>query len=165
MNDADPRAALLALRAEVGKAVVGQDAAITGLVIALLCRGHVLLEGVPGTAKTLMVRALAASLVRDGHETIVLSRDPERGAGRMPEGVRLVRWDGRTAEGYPVRSYRPDDGYEGQIQSGILTAGSLDDLHQEYPATDTEALAPRNRPESASSERERRGSLADRRAP
>jgi MoxR-like ATPase len=58
----DPRAALDALRAEVGKAVVGQDAAVTGLVIALLCRGHVLLEGVPGVAKTLLVRSVAASL-------------------------------------------------------------------------------------------------------
>jgi MoxR-like ATPase len=56
------RQALIALRAEVGKAVVGQDAAVTGLIIALLCRGHVLLEGVPGVAKTLMVRALAAAL-------------------------------------------------------------------------------------------------------
>ena len=35
------RQALIALRAEVGKAVIGQDAAVTGLVIALLCRGHV----------------------------------------------------------------------------------------------------------------------------
>jgi len=52
----DPRDALLELRAEVGKAVVGQDAAVTGLVVALLCRGHVLLEGVPGVAKTLLVR-------------------------------------------------------------------------------------------------------------
>ncbi|MGC0420728.1 AAA family ATPase [Embleya sp. AB8] len=57
-----PRDALEALRGEIGKAVVGQDAAVTGLVIALLCRGHVLLEGVPGVAKTLMVRALARSL-------------------------------------------------------------------------------------------------------
>ena len=55
------RAALVALRAEVAKAVIGQDAAVTGLVIALLCRGHVLLEGVPGVAKTLLVRALAAA--------------------------------------------------------------------------------------------------------
>ncbi len=53
------------IRAEVGKAVVGQDAAVTGLVIALLCRGHVLLEGVPGVAKTLLVRALAQSLDLD----------------------------------------------------------------------------------------------------
>src|SRR6202046_5440818 len=59
------RHALLALRAEIGKAVVGQDAVISGLVIALLCRGHVLLEGVPGVAKTLFVRSLAAALQLD----------------------------------------------------------------------------------------------------
>jgi MoxR-like ATPase len=59
---ADPRAALTALRGEVAKAVVGQDGAVTGLVVALLCNGHVLLEGVPGVAKTLLVRALAAAL-------------------------------------------------------------------------------------------------------
>ncbi len=59
------RAALHALREEVGKAVVGQDAAVTGLVIALLCRGHVLLEGVPGVAKTLLVRSFAAALSLD----------------------------------------------------------------------------------------------------
>ena len=56
------RNALLALRAEIGKAVVGQEAVVSGLVIALLCRGHVLLEGVPGVAKTLLVRTLAAAL-------------------------------------------------------------------------------------------------------
>ncbi|NTY59668.1 MoxR family ATPase [Mycolicibacterium sphagni] len=56
------RAALLALRTEIGKAVVGQDAVVSGLVIALLCRGHVLLEGVPGVAKTLLVRAMSAAL-------------------------------------------------------------------------------------------------------
>ena len=58
----DPHARLIDLRAEVGKAVVGQDAAVTGLLVGLLCRGHVLIEGVPGTAKTLLVRALAAAL-------------------------------------------------------------------------------------------------------
>ena len=64
--DADQaHAALRRIRAEVAKAVVGQDAAVTGLAIALLCRGHVLLEGVPGVAKTLLVRALAASLSLD----------------------------------------------------------------------------------------------------
>ncbi|MBV9486518.1 MAG: AAA family ATPase, partial [Frankiaceae bacterium] len=56
------REALTALRTEVGKAVVGQDAAVTGLVVALLCEGHVLLEGVPGVAKTLLIRTLAAAL-------------------------------------------------------------------------------------------------------
>ncbi|MGZ4626524.1 MAG: AAA family ATPase [Kineosporiaceae bacterium] len=56
------RTALAAVRAEVAKAVVGQEAAVTGLVIALLCRGHALVEGVPGVAKTLLVRSLAAAL-------------------------------------------------------------------------------------------------------
>ncbi|CAN5178229.1 MoxR family ATPase [soil metagenome] len=59
------RDALGAVRTEVAKAVVGQDAAVTGLVIALLCRGHVLLEGVPGVAKTLLVRSLSAALDLD----------------------------------------------------------------------------------------------------
>ncbi len=58
----EARAALAAVRAEVAKAVVGQDAAVSGLLIALLSRGHVLLEGVPGVAKTLLVRTLAAAL-------------------------------------------------------------------------------------------------------
>ena len=59
------RNAFLALRTEIAKAVVGQDAVVSGLVIALLCRGHVLLEGVPGVAKTLLVRSLAAALQLD----------------------------------------------------------------------------------------------------
>ena len=54
-----------AVRVEVAKAVVGQDAARSGLLIALLTRGHVLLEGVPGVAKTLLVRALATALDLD----------------------------------------------------------------------------------------------------
>ena len=53
------RQALIELRMEIGKAVVGQDTAVTALVLALLCRGHVLLEGVPGTCETLLVRTLA----------------------------------------------------------------------------------------------------------
>jgi MoxR-like ATPase len=60
-----PRDALLQVRQEVGKVVVGQDGALSGLVAALLARGHVLLEGVPGVAKTLIVKALAASLDLD----------------------------------------------------------------------------------------------------
>ncbi|WP_104042353.1 AAA family ATPase [Arthrobacter sp. ZGTC412] len=59
------RQALLDVRHEVAKAVVGQDATVTGLLIALLSQGHVLLEGVPGVAKTLLVRALSAALSLD----------------------------------------------------------------------------------------------------
>jgi MoxR-like ATPase len=64
-SGADPRSGLLAVRDEVAKAVVGQDAVVSGLLVALLCHGHVLLEGVPGTAKTLLVRTLAAALSLD----------------------------------------------------------------------------------------------------
>uniref|UniRef100_UPI00383AFA75 AAA family ATPase n=1 Tax=Isoptericola aurantiacus TaxID=3377839 RepID=UPI00383AFA75 len=59
------RRALAGVRTEVGRAVVGQDSAVTSLLIALLCSGHVLLEGVPGVAKTLLVRSLAAALDLD----------------------------------------------------------------------------------------------------
>ncbi|WP_455834843.1 AAA family ATPase [Pseudarthrobacter siccitolerans] len=62
---ASARQALLDVRHEVAKAVVGQDATVTGLLIALLSQGHVLLEGVPGVAKTLLVRALSAALSLD----------------------------------------------------------------------------------------------------
>jgi len=62
MPDANLRDSFARVRTEVGKAVVGQDAAVTGLIIALLASGHVLLEGVPGVAKTLLIRALSQTL-------------------------------------------------------------------------------------------------------
>ena len=61
-DTAQLRFAFAQARTEVGKAVVGQDGAVTGLLIALLADGHVLLEGVPGVAKTLLVRSLAHAL-------------------------------------------------------------------------------------------------------
>src|SRR5205807_5150867 len=61
----DAREALVSVREQIGKAVVGQDAVVTGLVVALLCRGHVLLEGVPGVAKTLLIRTVATALDLD----------------------------------------------------------------------------------------------------
>lgn len=53
------------IREQIHKAVFGQDEAIDLLLIALLCEGHVLIEGVPGTAKTLLARSFAASLHLD----------------------------------------------------------------------------------------------------
>ncbi|MCS6839915.1 MAG: MoxR family ATPase [Roseiflexus sp.] len=47
------------LRAEAAKVIVGQEEPLTQIIIALFCGGHVLLEGVPGTAKTLMAKTLA----------------------------------------------------------------------------------------------------------
>ena len=51
-----------AVKKEVSKVVVGQEKMIDGLLIALLCEGHILIEGVPGLAKTTTVNALAKSL-------------------------------------------------------------------------------------------------------
>ncbi len=50
------------VRAEVGRVIVGQEYLVNRLLIALLCNGHILIEGVPGLAKTLAVRTLADAL-------------------------------------------------------------------------------------------------------
>jgi MoxR-like ATPase len=50
------------LRGEISKAVIGQDAVVERLLVALLANGHVLLEGMPGLAKTLLVKSLGTAL-------------------------------------------------------------------------------------------------------
>jgi len=50
------------IRTEISKVLVGQDKMVEGLLAGLLCRGHILLEGVPGLAKTTAVNALAKTL-------------------------------------------------------------------------------------------------------
>jgi MoxR-like ATPase len=50
------------VRGSVGQVVVGQEALVERLLLALLCNGHVLLEGVPGVAKTLTVNSLARAI-------------------------------------------------------------------------------------------------------
>jgi MoxR-like ATPase len=53
---------IASLRKEVGRVVIGQQTIVDRLVIALLIRGHVLVEGLPGLAKTLLVKTLAAAI-------------------------------------------------------------------------------------------------------
>ncbi|MFG3103031.1 AAA family ATPase [Streptomyces sp. NPDC048182] len=121
-DKADARAALEALRAEIAKAVVGQDAAVTGLVVALLCRGHVLLEGVPGVAKTLLVRALAAALDVD---TKRVQFTPDL----MPSDVTgSLIYDARTAE----FSFQP-----GPVFTNLLLA---DEINRTPPKTQSSLL-------------------------
>jgi len=116
------RSALEALRLEISKAVVGQDAAVTGLVVALLCRGHVLLEGVPGVAKTLLVRTLAATLEV---ETKRLQFTPDL----MPSDVTgSLIYDARTAE----FSFQP-----GPVFTNLLLA---DEINRTPPKTQASLL-------------------------
>ncbi len=116
------REALGALRAEVSKAVVGQDAVVTGLVIGLLCGGHVLLEGVPGVAKTLMVRTLAAALSLD-FKRVQFTPD------LMPGDVTgSLIYDTRTAE-FEFR--------EGPVFTNLLLA---DEINRTPPKTQAALL-------------------------
>jgi len=120
---ADPaRDALLAVRREVAKAVVGQDAVVTGVVIALVCRGHVLLEGVPGTAKTLLVRATAAALSLQSSR---VQFTPDLMPGDITGS--LV-YDARTAE----FSFR-----EGPVFTNLLLA---DEINRTPPKTQASLL-------------------------
>lgn len=121
-DDAALRASLAAVRAEVAKAVVGQDSAVTCLLIALLCRGHVLLEGVPGVAKTLLVRTLSASLSLD---TARVQFTPDLMPGDITGS--LV-YDARTAE----FSFR-----EGPVFTNLLLA---DEINRTPPKTQSSLL-------------------------
>ena len=87
---ADALRALQAVRTEVAKAVVGQDAAVTGLVIALLCRGHVLLEGVPGVAKTLLVARPGRGAVA-GHQAGAVHARPDARRRHRLAGLRRAQ--------------------------------------------------------------------------
>ncbi len=65
MDVAGIREVYAKLKEQVHKVVVGQDRAIELMLLSLLCEGHILLEGVPGTAKTLLARCFAACISLD----------------------------------------------------------------------------------------------------
>ncbi|MGB6454861.1 MAG: MoxR family ATPase [Streptosporangiaceae bacterium] len=113
---------MIAVRDEVAKAVVGQDQVISGLIVALLCQGHVLLEGVPGVAKTLIVRALGAALAVD---TKRVQFTPDL----MPGDVTgSLIYDARTAQ----FAYR-----EGPVFTNLLLA---DEINRTPPKTQAALL-------------------------
>lgn len=122
LGDDAARAAVGRVRTEIGKAVVGQDAAITGLLIALLARGHVLVEGVPGVAKTLLVRAFSRAL---GLETKRVQFTPDL----MPGDVSgSLIYDARSGE-FEFR--------EGPVFTHILLA---DEINRTPPKTQAALL-------------------------
>ena len=55
------------LRTEIGRVIVGQEQLVDRLLVGLLANGHVLLEGVPGLAKTMCVRTLASAIHASFH--------------------------------------------------------------------------------------------------
>ena len=65
VNVEEVQALAAALRREVGKAVVGQEATVELMIVAMLARGHILLEGPPGTAKTLLAHSFAQAVGLD----------------------------------------------------------------------------------------------------
>jgi len=106
----------------VAKAVVAQDSVISGLLIALICEGHVLLEGVPGVAKTLLIRALASALSLEGKR---LQFTPDL----MPGDVTgSLIYDARTAR----FEFRP-----GPVFTNLLLA---DEINRTPPKTQAALL-------------------------
>ena len=121
-TDADLRQAMHRVRTEVDKAVVGQAGTVTGLLVALLARGHVLLEGVPGVAKTLVVRSFARSL---GLDTKRVQFTPDL----MPGDVTgSLVYDARTGE-FDFRA--------GPVFTNILLA---DEINRTPPKTQAALL-------------------------
>jgi MoxR-like ATPase len=116
------REALGALRREIAKVVVGHDGVVTGIVTALLVRGHVLLEGVPGVAKTLLATSCATAL---DLETRRVQFTPDL----MPAdvtGQRVLEGDGHTF------SFRP-----GPVFTNVLVA---DEINRTPPRTQAALL-------------------------
>lgn len=121
-DEAQLRAAMHRVRAEVDKAVIGQAGTITGLLVCLLSRGHVLLEGVPGVAKTLVVRSFARAL---GLDTKRVQFTPDL----MPGDVTgSLVYDARTGE-FEFR--------QGPVFTNILLA---DEINRTPPKTQAALL-------------------------
>jgi MoxR-like ATPase len=119
------REALDAVRTEVAKAVVGQDAAVSGLLVALLTGGHVLMEGVPGVAKTLLVRSLAAALAVD---TTRVQFTPDLMPGDITGSLVIGGEPGRSGE----LTFR-----EGPVFTNLLLA---DEINRTPPKTQSALL-------------------------
>jgi MoxR-like ATPase len=113
------------LRAEIGKVVVGQDQIVANTLIAVVAGGHVLLEGVPGLGKTLLVRTLAETL-RSRFSRIQFTPD------LMPADL----------IGTNVMLESPGGGRQFQFQPGPLFANIVlaDEINRATPKTQSALL-------------------------
>ncbi len=114
------------IRTELGKAIVGQEAVLDQLLIALFARGHVILEGVPGLAKTLMISSLARCLSLEFHR---IQFTPDL----MPSditGTEVIQEDRRTGN----RSFRF---LPGPVFTNVLLA---DEVNRTPPKTQAALL-------------------------
>ena len=114
------------LYSELSKVIVGQNQIIEHMFIALLCRGHVLLEGVPGLAKTLLIKSLADSLDLKFNR---IQFTPDL----MPSditGTELIKQDQETGE----RSF---SFHKGPLFSNIVLA---DEINRTPPKTQSALL-------------------------
>ncbi|MBT7102011.1 MoxR family ATPase [archaeon] len=112
---------LSAVKTEMGKIVVGQEKIIHGILRAIICNGHVLVEGVPGVAKTLIVRSVASILGCD--------------MKRIQFTVDLLPTDITG-----IMSYTPDKGFE-MIKGPVFTNFVLaDEINRSPPKTQSALL-------------------------
>lgn len=115
----------LAIEAEVGKVIVGQESVVRTVLLALLCEGHVLLEGVPGLGKTALLKALA-DVVAVEFGRIQFTPD------LMPAdvlGTQVLEQDGDGNRTFRFR--------EGPIFAGLVLA---DEINRATPKTQSALL-------------------------
>src|SRR5258706_5587 len=148
--DDEPRAALHEALYEIKRVIVGQDAMLERLLVSLLVGGHVLLEGVPGLAKTLTVKTLSAVLGGSygriqftpdlGPADLVGTRGDRPGSGRGGCGAGRPRGD---------RVRGRDRGHDPQPGRAWAGRDRAPDRFRREPARADRARPGRSRPRAA----------------
>ncbi len=125
------------IEAEIGKLIVGQDDVVRTVILAMLCEGHVLLEGVPGLGKTALLKTLADSLSLEfGRIQFTPDLMPADVTGTQV----LVADDGGGSNG-PSRSF---EFREGPIFAGLVLADEINRATPKTPSALLEAMQERS---------------------